>query len=131
MAAPSAPNPMPLILLAAVGIGVFWFMSRRQAGGPLPVVYPTPDQNAQAAQAIAKAQTDAAKYSLASGLIGKAFDFFGERAKGNNPYSLSTGWGTGTADGWGVQILNDGVAYNPSGNTSATDSIYSLAYGWK
>ncbi|WP_009518559.1 hypothetical protein [Hydrogenophaga sp. PBC] len=130
MAAPSAPNPMPLILLAAVGIGVFWFMSRRQAGGPLPVVYQTPDQNAQAA-AIAKAQTDVAKYSLAAGLVGKAFDFFGERAKGNNPYSLSTGWGTGTADGWGVQVQNDGVAYNPSGNNSASDSIYSLAYGWK
>jgi hypothetical protein len=105
-------------------------MSRRQASGPVTqVIYPTPDQNAQA-MALAKAQTDAAKYSLAGGLLGKAFDFFGERAKGNNPYSLSTGWGTGTADGWGVQVQNDGVAYNPSGNASASDSIYSLAYGW-
>ena len=49
MSSASSPNPMNLLLLAGLGIGVFWFMSRRQGTGTLtPLIYPTPQQNAQA-----------------------------------------------------------------------------------
>ncbi|MCM3565923.1 hypothetical protein [Hydrogenophaga intermedia] len=131
MAAASSPNPMNLLLLAGVGIAAFWAFSRMRGQGAAPApIYPTPAQNQQALQG-SRAETDALKYQLAAGLLGKAFDFFGERAKGNDPYSLATGWGTGMANGWGVPLSSDGVAYNPGGNTSAQDSIYSLVGAWK
>lgn len=128
----ASPNPTNLILLAALGIGVFWFMSRRAglSGGTLtPVIYPTPEQNAQAYGD----QTKAMKYALVGGLLNKGFDFFASRAAGENPYSLATGTDTGyygltAGAGNGYLGLNaDATAYNPSGNVSAFDSIYSLA----
>lgn len=131
MAASSSPNPTNLLLLAALGIGVFWFMSRRGGtmGGTLtPVIYPTPEQNAQAYGTDSKAM----KYQLVGGLLNKGFDFFTSRAKGENPYSLATSYdssylGLTPGAGNGYLGLNaDATAYNPSGNTSAFDSIYSL-----
>lgn len=131
MTATPSPNPANLLILAALGIGVFWFMSRRPGGisGTLtPLMYPTPQQNAQAYGD----QTKAAKYALVGGLLNKGFDFFTSRANGENPYSLASSYNASTyglsaAAGNGYYGLNaDATAYNPSGNVSAFDSIYSL-----
>ncbi len=125
MSALKSPNPMNLLLLAGVGIAAFWAFSRmRQGAAPVPI-YPTPTQNAQSV-ASGMDEAKALRYQLTAGLIGKAFDFFGTRAAGGNPYSLSSGNAS-----LGVPMQSDGVAYNPSGNTSAQDSIYSLVGAWK
>lgn len=132
MSATPSPNPTNLLLLAALGIGVFWFMSRRPGGvqGTLtPIIYPTPEQNAQAYGSDSKAM----KYQLIGGLLNKGFDFFSSRAAGENPYSLATGYeassyGLSPGAGNGYLGLNaDATPYNPSGNVSAFDSLYSLA----
>lgn len=132
MTATPSPNPTNLLLLAALGIGVFWFMSRRPGGvsGTLtPLIYPTPQQNAQAYGD----QNTAAKYALVGGLLNKGFDFFASRASGENPYSLASSYdssyyGLNAGQGNGYYGLNaDATAYNPSGNVSAVDSLYSLA----
>lgn len=126
MAAASSPNPMNILLLAGVGIAAFWAFSRMRAGSAAPVpIYPTPAQNAQAVNS-GLDESKALRYQLTAGLIGKAFDFFGTRAAGGNPYALNTGSGE-----WGVPLRTDAVAYNPSGNVSAQDSIYSLVGAWK
>lgn len=119
-AATPSPNPANLLILAALGIGVFWYMSRRGALSVPQVIYPTPAQNAQAYGNPA----EAVKYQVVGGLLNKAFDFFATKASGENPYSLAAGM-PNTA---GTLYLNDGYPYNPSGNVSASDSIYSLAY---
>jgi hypothetical protein len=125
MAAASSPNPMNLLLLAGVGIAAFWAFSRMRGGSAPVPIYPTPTQNAQAVSS-GMDDAKALRYQLTAGLIGKAFDAFGVRAAGGNPYSLSQGNAS-----WGVPLQSDGVAYNPSGNLSAQDSIYSLVGAWK
>lgn len=130
MSAASSPNPMNLLLLAGLGIGVFWFMSRRNGtmGTLTPMIYPTPQQNAQAYGD----QTKAMQYQLLGGIINKGFDFFATRKAGENPYSLASSYdssyyGLNAGAGNGYLGLNaDATAYNPSGNVSASDSIYSL-----
>lgn len=121
------PNPMNLLLLAGIGIAAFWAFNRmggRTAAAPTPI-YPSPIQNQQAAASNLD-ESKALRYQLTAGLIGKAFDAFGTRNAGGNPYSLSTG-----SASWGVPLQSDGIAYNPSGYASAQDSIYSLAGAWR
>jgi len=127
MAATPSPNPTNLILLGVLGIGVYWFMSRR-AGMP-NVIYPTPAQNQQAYGADT---SKVMKYQLLGGLVNKGLDFLGQRAAGQNPYSLADSYTGGTfgglnpsGAGWGLSAANDGFAYNPASG-SASDSIYSL-----
>lgn len=120
MSASASPNPSNLLILAALGIGVFWFMTRRGYAAVPSVIYPTPAQNQQAYGNSA----EAVKYQVLGGLAGKAFDFFATKASGENPYSLAAG----VPNVAGTLSLYDGVPYNPSGNVSAFDSIYSLAY---
>lgn len=123
MSATPSPSPANLLILAALGIGVFWWMSRNGGGAPgatmTPIIYPTPAQNEQA---YGGSDSKAMKYQLVGGLLNKGFDFFASRAKGDNPYSLATGTDTGY-----LGLSADLTAYNPSGNVSAFDSIYSLA----
>lgn len=120
-AAPS-PNPTNLLLLAALGIGVYWFMTRKGALSTPAVIYPTPAQNAQAYGD----DTKALKYQLVGGLIGKAFDYFGNQ-KSASPYTFDTGgsYGLQPTGSLGLQAWSDGLAFNP-GSGSASDSIYSL-----
>lgn len=128
MTATPSPNPTNLLMLAALGIGVYWFMTRSGGGSPQALIYPTPAQNQQAYGADT---SKVMKYQLLGGLLNKGLDFFGQRAAGQNPYSLATGYNGGsfgTVDlnsKWGVQASNDGFAYNPA-TGSASDSIYSL-----
>jgi len=119
MTATPSPNPTNLILLAALGIGVYWFMTRSSAGMGYgsPVIYPTPEQNAQAYGA----ETKALKYQLTAGLIGKAFDYFAK--PGESPYALTT---QPLQKTFGLGLQLDNVAYNPAGNSSAFDDLYSL-----
>ncbi len=116
-AAPS-PSPMNLLLLGVLGIGVYWFMTRR--GSPA-VIYPTPAQNQQAYGDATKA----AKINLLGGLLNKGIDYFGNRA--SSPYAFDTGgsYGFQPSGYLGLQASSDGLAFNP-GTGSASDSIYSL-----
>lgn len=129
-AASPSPSPMNIILLGAVGIGVYWFMTRGRSMVP-GVIYPTPAQNQQAYAD----QTKAAKYQLLGGLLNKGVDFLTARANKLDPYNLATGqesnFGTLNPNGagWGLQPGSsqfDGIAWNPAGNRSVSDSLYSL-----
>lgn len=117
-AATPSPNPTNLLLLAALGIGVYWFMTRSSAGMGFgaPVIYPTPAQNAQAYGN----DTKALKYQLTAGLLGKAFDYFAK--PGDTPYTLTT---QPLKQTFGLGLQLDNVAYNPAGG-SAFDDLYSL-----
>lgn len=112
---------MNLLLLGALGIGVYWFMTRRGAGSPA-VIYPTPAQNAQAYGDATKV----AKIQLLGGLLNKGLDYFG--SKPASPYAFDTGgsYGLQPTGYLGLQASSDGLAFNPGG-MSASDSIYSLA----
>lgn len=132
MAQAQAPNPMNLILLAGLGIGVYYVMTRPRVGmSPLPI-YPTPAQNAQAYGDAATA----AKYQLAGGVIGKVFDLFSASAKNPNTgingpidwqkpidYSLSSAY---VPSNLSLLASSDGVVYNPPSG-SAWDNLYSLS----
>ena len=119
MTATPSPNPTNLILLAALGIGVYWFMTRNGGGfgTATPIIYPTPAQNAQAYGN----DTKALKYQLTAGLIGKAFDYFAK--PGDTPYTLTT---QNLQKTFGLGLQLDNVAYNPAGGASAFDDLYSL-----
>jgi len=118
MSSTPSPNPTNLILLAALGIGVYWFMTRSGGGSPA-VIYPTPAQNQQAYGADT---SKVMKYQLLGGLLNKGLDIFGQRAAGQNPYSLAD---TYSNTAWSRSVATDGFAYNPPSG-SASDSLYSL-----
>ena len=121
-AAPS-PSPMNLLMLGALGIGVYWFMTRRS--GVPAVIYPTPAQNAQAYGDATKV----AKYQLLGGLLNKGIDIFKSGGGSSSPYTFDTGgsYGFQPTGYLGLQAASDGLAWNPSGNTSVNDSIYSFS----
>lgn len=121
-AASPSPNPTNLILLGVLGIGVYWFMTRAKNGAMMPVIYPTPAQNQQAYGDPVKA----AKINLLGGLLNKGLDYFGNRQA--SPYAFDTGgsYGFQPTGSLGLQAQSDGLAFNPGGNVSASDSIYAL-----
>lgn len=120
-AASPSPNPTNLLLLAGLGIGVYWFMTRRMAAPG--VIYPTPAQNQQAYGDATKV----AKIQLLGGLLNKGLDYFGNRA--SSPYAFDTGgsYGFQPTGYLGLQASADGLAWNPSGGSSVTDSIYGFS----
>lgn len=116
---------MNMLMLGALGIGVYWFMTRARNGALTPVIYPTPAQNQQAYGSNSDA-TKVAKIQLLGGLLNKGLDYFGNRQA--SPYTFDTGgsYGLQPTGSLGLQAYSDGLAFNPGGNTSASSSIYSL-----
>lgn len=94
MSAASSPNPSNLILLAVIGIGAYWFMSRRAVAQPVYVQQP--NRSAQ------KAQTAGALLGAGIGALGKLFGSSGQ----SNPIA----WDGITNDG--PKIRDDGYVFN-------------------
>lgn len=106
MSAASSPNPSNLILLAVIGIGAYWFMSRRAVAGPYYAAQP--NSSAQ--------KTQMAGALLNSGLnaLGSIFGSSGQK----NPIA----WDNLTNDmpvGWIPQPLvqADGIVINNPGSS--------------
>ncbi len=97
MSANASPDPTNLVVLAAVGVGAFWFLTRRAAAQPANVAgVAAPSPNAAG-----MSQRAATNIGLL-GAVGKAL--FGGRAA----YASSA---------------IDGVAYNPTGSVSPFNAI--------
>lgn len=67
MSASASPNPNNLLLLLVVGVGAYWFMTRRAVAQPY---YPQPQQPSRSAQ---NAQTAGALLGAGIGALGKLF----------------------------------------------------------
>lgn len=96
MSAASSPNPSNLILLAVIGIGAYWFMSRRAVAQP----YYGTQQPSRSAQ---NAQTAGALLGAGIGALGK---LFGSSGGQSNPVA----WDGLTNDG--PKIRDDGYVFN-------------------
>lgn len=134
----AAPNPNNMLLLVALGIGAYWFMSRRAGASALG--YSTLAQQQQAA-----ANNAARNNLLASGVnaIGKLISGFGSSSTTTptqDQLNLASMLGAYNSSSWtametaGTSIFGpvvvppDAFAFNPSGFTSSYDWI---ADAWK
>lgn len=134
MSTAASPNPNNLLLLAVIGIGAYYFLTRRAVAGP--VVNLTAQQQA-AQQAAARQQSTLAKLGLAiqgTNLIGTLL------SKINAPGSFYAGGQTqqgylnaaainnsdsdpslnGSISDYATGAI-DGLAVNPAGNVGAFD----------
>lgn len=101
MSAAASPNPSNLLLLAVIGIGAYWFMTRRAVAQPY---YPQQPNRSQQ-----NAQTAGALIGAGLGALGSLF-----RSSGGQPNPIT--WDNLTND----MPRNDGIAVNPP-NQSAWD----------
>lgn len=118
----AAPNPNKLMLLAAIGIGVYWFMSRRTAAAAPVAVSPTSPQAAATYQ-----RNDAAMWAGIWNTIGRPTinDIMNRQAAaGHASGAAPTGAGSYIGDEavyLGSSAV-DGFAMNP-----VTSSVFDFA----
>ena len=102
----ASPNPNNMLILAVIGIGAFWMMTRRATARPYQV------KPANAAQG-----STAAKVNALSSLInsaGRLFGGGGSAAQATGP-SLIPNDDTAGQPGYGWQYFTNGTAISPSG----------------
>lgn len=95
MSAASSPNPSNLLLLAVIGIGAYWFMSRRAVAQPI-YAQQQPSRSAQNAQ-------------MAGALLGSGLNALGSIFGGSGQKNPIT-WDNLTNDG--PRIRDDGLIFN-------------------
>jgi hypothetical protein len=112
MSASASPNPTNLLMLAALGIGAYWFMSRRAAAAQVPTQGMLPNQRADR-----NYQTGA----VLGGLVGAVSGLFGRSSNGT--------YDGRSAQPWDVTPYGDsGPRFNnPSAFTLASSAIDGLA----
>jgi hypothetical protein len=142
MTAASSPNPRNLLILAALGIGVYWFMTRAARAGTVTgvrAVFPTAAQNAQYAGYSAK---DQALWGTIGGILNKGVNAIFSGPDSANPYykanaavaatqTATSGTSSSTGDpynpdGGYYTSTVDALPFNPSGNVAPWDVITQL-----
>lgn len=93
MSAASSPNPSNLILLAVIGIGAYWFMSRRAVAGPYYAAQPN---------------SSAQKTQMAGALLNSGLNALGSIFGGSQRNPIA--WDGLTNDG--PKINDDGYVFN-------------------
>lgn len=113
----AAPNPNNLIMLAVVGVGVYWFMTRRKVAA---ATAPT--------QAVSNPYTGVmnATNTLANvvGTVSRLFN--GGMTPGTVDGRSASPWSpsdTGANNPSAFSSAVDGAAYNPPGDVSPYDSV--------
>jgi hypothetical protein len=127
MSAASSPGPQNLILLAALGVGAYWFMTRRAAAA-------SPAAAAATASAPKPAGSNTAgKIDAAGRLIGGLVGLFGGSSSSNNgtydgrsaqPWDVTPSGSSGPA-------FNNPSAYVAAGlDGLAANPVYSSPYDY-
>ena len=96
MSASASPNPTNLILLAVIGIGAYWFMSRRAVAAQPVIIQQKPSKSAQNA-------------AIAGQLLNTGINALGSIFGGGGQSNPIT-WDGMTNDG--PQIRDDGYVFN-------------------
>lgn len=111
----AAPNPENLIVLAAIGIGVYWFMTKRRvAAGTVPT------------QAVSNPYTGVANAAnTVANVAGALRGLFGGGASSGSSWSPAD-TGANNPSAYVASSAVDGVAANIPGNSSVYDAS---AYG--
>lgn len=110
----SAPNPGHLVLLAALGIGTYWFLSRQAAARPVAALPQQQVYNPYTPRTSAAA----AGAQLVTGLMG----LFGRSANsGTVDGRASQQWDT--TPSWGGGGFNNPSAYDPNLASSSVDGL--------
>lgn len=113
--APASPNPMNLMLLAGLGIGAYWFMTRRAQAAPVAVA---PAGGGQApSQGLANANALVNLVGSVSKLFGGAQNLLGTYdGRAASPWDVSpngTAGPTYNNPSAYVSSALDGLAFNP------------------
>lgn len=114
----AAPNPQNLIVLAAIGIGVYWFMTKHKVAAATP---PT--------QAVSNPYTNVASAAnTVANVVGAVSRLFnGGNAAGTTDGRSASDWspastGANNPSAYLASSAVDGVAANYPGNTSVYDA---------
>lgn len=130
----AAPNPQKLILLAAVGIGVYWFMSRRAhaAAAPTPSGQAVANPNLASSPANTLANTVGAIARLFnSGITPGTYDgraatpYSPAISGGNNPSAYNA---SSAVDGAPVNIPNQSTYDATGGASYGIDDSFSASW---
>lgn len=113
----AAPNPSNLILLAALGIGAYWFFSRNAIAGATAQTPGAVYGISPGAQAQQYAKNDAALWSGVGGILKNITNSITANQARNNAAN-GAGQSVAASPSDDNAVFNDGVAANPAGNVN-------------
>lgn len=142
MSAATSPNPNNLLILAAVGIGAFWLLTRKANAMPYQVNPANASQGSTAAKvnAFSNLLTSAGRIFGLGGAAAAASPAAGRIPNDDTRGQPGFGWQyftdgtaispTGTYYHQGQPVWSpDGTVFNPPGNVSSWDAQYNEMVG--